>query len=213
MNTRDRLANLVDGIIAIIATISILSLPVPKNSSLSELIAFGVNFWLFIVNFLIILSLWNNQRFLLDHLKIINSRLVWITIYWLMFLCGLPIILKWMMSGNHSLISVLAFGIDNILIKLIFAVNVIQGIKVNYKGDNDLKFLTRHYLIQVGFSIFYSLIPLLIAPFQTYLSIGLFIFLPLLGSVRGFWQTSGKALERVNVKHSQKNKNNANENA
>ncbi|WP_353990346.1 TMEM175 family protein [Pediococcus argentinicus] len=197
MNIRDRLANLVDGVVAIIATISILSLPVPHGNDYQSLFEFGVNFWLFIVNFLIILSFWNNQRFLLDHMKTVHTRFVWINIYWLMFLSGLPIITKWMMTVSHSLIAILAFGLDNIFTKLVFTFAVVEGIRANYQGDSTEHLLLRRYFYSVLIDVLYSVVTVLVAFVNPTIAISMFILLPLFGSVRGLWRTPGKRMRQT----------------
>lgn len=92
-----RLETLVDGIFAIAMTLLVLGLAVPHiNGQLSNTVIqdsfYGLlpSFYSFILSFFLLAMFWNGHHRIFNHIKRINSTLLWINVIWLLFIVMVP---------------------------------------------------------------------------------------------------------------------------
>ena len=97
---KNRLEAFSDGVLAIIITIMVLELKIPKSPDWSELKELIPVFFSYTISFLFIGIYWGNHHHLLHAVKRINSGIMWANINFLFWLSLIPFATGWM-GENH----------------------------------------------------------------------------------------------------------------
>ncbi|TYC47775.1 DUF1211 domain-containing protein [Weissella muntiaci] len=92
---KERFLNYTDAIVAIIATIMILELPIPKNASLSALKLAMLPFFAYLLSFLVIWVVWFNHHGLFNSVRKINARVYWYNGLWIFTMSLFPFFTAW----------------------------------------------------------------------------------------------------------------------
>lgn len=124
-----RLEALSDGIFAFAMTLLMLDLKLPDPKIVSPqliwnlLISQGDAFFNFALSFVLLAMLWlvHNQHF--HHIKKINSRLVWINIFLLMFIVLIPFSVSLMNDYPETGIAEGAFALNTLFIGVLYFLN------------------------------------------------------------------------------------------
>jgi uncharacterized membrane protein len=104
-----------DGVLAIIITIMVLEMKVPKGGRLSDLAPVIPVFISYVLSFLYTAIYWNNHHHLLQTVHHVNGKILWANMNLLFWLSLLPFVTGWMGSNHFSLWPVVAYGIDLIM--------------------------------------------------------------------------------------------------
>ncbi len=104
-----------DGVLAIIITIMVLEMKVPRGSELSDLLAIGPVFISYVLSFLYIGIYWNNHHHLLQTVHHVNGKILWANMNLLFWLSLLPFVTGWMGVNHFQLWPVVLYGIDLIM--------------------------------------------------------------------------------------------------
>ncbi|MDR0297075.1 MAG: TMEM175 family protein, partial [Streptococcaceae bacterium] len=75
--TKERFLNYTDAIVAIIATIMVLELPIPKEVSFSALREAASPFFAYFLSFTVIWIVWFNHHGLFSKVKKVNGKVYW----------------------------------------------------------------------------------------------------------------------------------------
>ena len=110
-NTKQRLEAFTDGVIAIIITIMILSIPLPESFEMSALREFGFSIIIYLLSFLVVGAFWNQHRKTFIFLEKVNQKLVVINIFFLFFLSLIPLFTKWVLENQGELLPVIGYDI------------------------------------------------------------------------------------------------------
>jgi uncharacterized membrane protein len=104
-----------DGVLAIIITIMVLELKVPRGSKLADLAALLPVFISYILSFLTVAIYWNNHHHLLHTVHQVNGKILWANINLLFWLSLLPFTTGWMGQNQFSRWPVVLYGINLII--------------------------------------------------------------------------------------------------
>ena len=106
----DRINAFTDGVIAIIITIMVLELPVPKAPGIAalkpELFLFGA----YALSFIKVGIYWSNHHHMLQAVKRINGRVLWANLFLLFWLSLIPFVVRWIGEAGVTRDTVFAFG-------------------------------------------------------------------------------------------------------
>jgi uncharacterized membrane protein len=94
-----RLESFSDGVMAVIITIMVFQIEVPKGGSLHDLGPILPRFLIYAVSFVVIGTYWNNHHHLLRAAKNISTAVMWSNLLLLFFLSLIPFFTAWF--GNH----------------------------------------------------------------------------------------------------------------
>jgi uncharacterized membrane protein len=112
---KGRLEAFSDGVIAIIITIMVLELKVPRGeewSSLAPLVPVLASYALSFVNVGIY---WNNHHHLMHAVTRVNGRVLWANLHLLFWLSLMPFFTGWMGENEFRAIPVALYGVDLIM--------------------------------------------------------------------------------------------------
>jgi uncharacterized membrane protein len=98
--TKNRLEAFSDGVLAIIITIMVLELKVPRGTGLSVLAPMLPVFGSYVLSFLYVGIYWNNHHHLLHSTQKVGGGILWANLHLLFWLSLLPFTTGWM-GQNH----------------------------------------------------------------------------------------------------------------
>jgi uncharacterized membrane protein len=130
MNT-SRLNSFTDGVIAIIITIMVLALPVPRSAGLAALQPLSVLFAAYALSFVKVGIYWSQHHHVLQASKRVNGRVLLANLFFLFWLSLVPFIVRWVGEAGITRDTVAAFGIVMLLCTLSFALLLLALLQAN----------------------------------------------------------------------------------
>jgi len=136
--TKARLEAFSDGVIAILITIMVLELKVPRGSDWAALDAILPEFLTYVLSFLFLGIYWSNHHHMLHLAGSIGGAILWANLHLLFWLSLVPVGTGWM--GTHSSAPVPTAVYGGILLAAGVAYLILQGAIVARQGkDSKLK--------------------------------------------------------------------------
>ena len=99
---KNRLEAFSDGVLAIIITIMVLELKVPKGEDWAELSALWPKFLSYLLSFIFVGIYWGNHHHLLHTVKRVSSGIIWSNMNLLFWLSLIPFATGWMGEAHFS---------------------------------------------------------------------------------------------------------------
>lgn len=135
---KGRLEAFSDGVIAIIITIMVLELKVPKNYDLNSIFSIIPHFLSYVLSFIYLGIYWNNHHHLLHVCKKVNGKILWANLHLLFWLSLVPFATSWMGENHFETIPSITYGVILFFSAIAYYILQIQIIKTH--GENsDLK--------------------------------------------------------------------------
>lgn len=106
-----RLEAFSDGVIAIIITIAVLSLPVPAGRGVAGLVAEAPLFLTYAVSFVNVGLYWNNHHHLFQAADRIDGRVLWANLFMLFWLSLTPFVIRWLDEAGYTPAPTAAYGV------------------------------------------------------------------------------------------------------
>src|SRR5207247_7174777 len=107
---KGRLEAFSDGVIAILITIMVLELKIPKGSDLPALRPMLPVFLAYVLSFVILGIYWNNHHHMLHATDRINGRILWANLHLLFWLSLIPFVTGWMGENHSSALPTAVYG-------------------------------------------------------------------------------------------------------
>ena len=99
-----------DGVIAIIITIMVLELRVPRGSNLEALAPVVPTFLSYVLSFVFLGIYWNNHHHLLQAVEHVDGRILWANLHLLFWLSLVPFVTAWMGQNHFDRLPVALYG-------------------------------------------------------------------------------------------------------
>jgi uncharacterized membrane protein len=111
---KGRLEAFSDGVIAIIITIMVLELKIPKGDALADLAKneLGPIFLSYILSFVNIAIYWNNHHHMMHAVHRVSGGVLWTNVHLLFWLSLIPFTTGWMGENHFSLWPVALYGVN-----------------------------------------------------------------------------------------------------
>ncbi len=109
--SKGRMEAFSDGVLAIIITIMVLALAVPRGSSPGSLVPLIPVFLSYILSFINLGIYWNNHHHMLQAVARVNGRVLWANLHLLFWLSLFPFGTAWMGENNFAVWPVAAYGV------------------------------------------------------------------------------------------------------
>lgn len=186
--TKNRLEAFSDGVIAIIITIMILELKVPKDAGLESLKPLIPIFLSYILSFVYVAIYWNNHHHLLHTVRKVNGSIMWSNLFLLFWLSLIPFGTNWIGSQRFGMIPTFAYGF--ILLMCAISYFLLQYTIIKQQGDDSVlaKALLKNFKGKISLVFHFVALPLaFVSPLISEL---LFIALALL------WVIPDKRIEK-----------------
>ena len=112
---KGRLEAFSDGVIAIIITIMVLQLTVPKEPTFAALLPLMPVFLGYLLSFVYVAIYWNNHHQLYQVVERIDGRVLWANLHLLFWLSLIPFVTAWMGESNFATLPVALYGLTLLL--------------------------------------------------------------------------------------------------
>jgi len=97
---KNRLEAFSDGVIAIVITIMVLEMKVPRGESVAALVPLLPVFMSYVLSFVYVGIYWNNHHHMLNTCERVTGRILWANLHLLFWLSLFPFVTGWM-GENH----------------------------------------------------------------------------------------------------------------
>jgi uncharacterized membrane protein len=185
---KERLTAFSDGVVAIIITIMVLELKVPRGTSLVDLIPMLPVFLSYVLSFVYVGIYWNNHH-LLTLAKSVSGPILWANMHLLFWLSVVPFASAWMGENQLSTGPVALYG--SVLIMNAIAFTILMMLLVRHEGpDSDLaRAMGRDLKGKVSLAIY--VVGVALAWVQPIASVALYVL------VAAVWFIPDRRVERV----------------
>jgi uncharacterized membrane protein len=122
--TKSRLEAFSDGVIAILITIMVLGLTVPKGEDLADLAPLGPVFLSYVLSFALLGTYWNNHHHVLQAAKVVDGRVLWANLGLLFTLSLVPFATAWMGETVFAPVPTAAYGIVSLMAAIAYFILV-----------------------------------------------------------------------------------------
>jgi len=109
--SKGRMEAFSDGVLAIIITIMVLGLTVPREPDLAALRPIIPTFLTYALSFVFLGIYWNNHHHLLQAIKHVDGRVLWANLHLLFWLSMTPFVTRWMGETNFAAWPVAVYGV------------------------------------------------------------------------------------------------------
>ena len=129
--TTSRLTSFTDGVIAIIITIMVLELPVPKGPGMAALQPLSVLFAAYALSFVKVGIYWSQHHNVLQASKRVTGQVLLANLFFLFWLSLVPFVVRWVGEAGITRDTVLAYGLIMWLCTVSFALLLVALLKAN----------------------------------------------------------------------------------
>jgi len=175
---KNRLEAFSDGVLAILITIMVLDVRVPRGTGLTALQPVLPVFLCYVLSFLYLGIYWNNHHHLLKAIRRVNGRIMWANLHLLFWLSLFPFVTGWMGENHFASTPTALYGA--VLFFAAVAYYVLQRLIIGNQGcDSQLaKAFGSDYKGKLSPVLYAAAIPLAFA--SAWISNAIFIFVALL---------------------------------
>jgi uncharacterized membrane protein len=106
-----RLEAFSDGVIAIIITIMVLELKVPRGTNLAALVPLLPVLLSYVLSFIYIGIYWNNHHHLIHATREINGAVMWANLHLLFWLSLVPFVTRWVGEHHYAAVPTALYGV------------------------------------------------------------------------------------------------------
>ena len=175
---KGRLEAFSDGVIAILITIMVLELKIPKGSDLPALRPMLPVFLAYVLSFVILGIYWNNHHHMLHATDRINGRILWANLHLLFWLSLIPFATGWMGAHHAAPLPTALYGVD--LLMAAVAYTILQNAIVARQGPRSSlrEAVGSDVKGKISIVLYVAAIPLSFV--ATWIAIALYVFVALL---------------------------------
>jgi uncharacterized membrane protein len=187
--SKNRLEAFSDGVLAIIITIMVLEMKVPKGADLADLRPVLDIFLSYILSFVFVLIYWNNHHHLFQVVKHVNGKVLWANGHLLFWLSLLPFVSGWMGTTHFSALPVLSYSIVSFMSGFAYSILTQSLLKI-HEEDSFFKRAISNKRKELLSLILYS-ISTMIAYFLPLVSCAIFVLVAII------WFIPDKNIEKI----------------
>jgi len=136
--SKGRLEAFSDGVIAILITILVLELRVPKGADLASLRPLLPVFLTYVLSFVFLGIYWNNHHHMLHLAERVNGRILWANLHLLFWLSLVPFTTGWMGENHFASLPTAAYGV--VLLMAAIAYTILQRTIIAGHGPSSRLF-------------------------------------------------------------------------
>ena len=133
--SKERLLAFTDGVVAILITILVLELRVPRGSDWAALTPLVPIFLTYILSFVYLGIYWNNHHHMFQITQRINGQVLWANLHLLFWLSLVPFVTGWMGENHFAAVPTAAYGI--VMVGSALAYTILQTTILREEGPNS----------------------------------------------------------------------------
>ena len=185
----NRLEAFSDGVLAIIITIMVLELKVPRGADLAALTPVAPVFGSYVLSFIYVGIYWNNHHHLLHAARHVSAGILWANLHLLFWLSLFPFSAAWMGENHVAPIPTAVYG--GVLLMAAIAYYILQWAIIAHEGRDSMlaQALGRDWKGKLSPVVYVAAIPL--AFVSSWIASALYAFVALL------WLIPDRRIERA----------------
>jgi uncharacterized membrane protein len=158
--TKGRMEAFSDGVIAILITIMVLELKVPRQADLAALLPLVPVFLSYVLSFVFLGIYWSNHHHLLQAIKHVDGRVLWANLHLLFWLSLIPFVTGWVGENNFASWPVACYGV--VLLFAAIAYFILTRVLIALHGRDSVlaAAVGRDFKGKISVVIYLSAIPL-----------------------------------------------------
>jgi uncharacterized membrane protein len=158
--SKGRMEAFSDGVIAILITIMVLELKVPREAELAALLPLVPVFLSYVISFLFLGIYWSNHHHLLQAIKHVDGRVLWANLHLLFWLSLVPFVTGWVGENNFASWPVACYGV--VLLFAAIAYFILTRVLIALHGRDSVlaTAVGRDFKGKVSVVIYLSAIPI-----------------------------------------------------
>jgi len=142
---RGRLEAFSDGVIAILITIMVLELKVPRRADLAGLLPLYPVFLSYALSFIYLGIYWSNHHHMLQLVDRVNGKILWANLHLLFWLSLVPFVTGWMGENGAAPLPTALYGV--VLLLAAIAYTILQTVIIRSQGaESKLRAAVQHDL-------------------------------------------------------------------
>jgi uncharacterized membrane protein len=188
---KGRLEAFSDGVLAIIITVMVLEMKVPRGSDINSLKPVFPVFLSYILSFVNIGIYWNNHHHMMIAAKQINGKVLWANMHLIFWLSLFPFTSGWMGENNFTKLPVAVYGIVLMMAGIAYYILSQSLIKLHGKDSIIAKAVGKDFKGIISVVIYIIAVPL--AFLNSWISITMY------ASVAAMWFIPDRRIEKVVV--------------
>ena len=157
---KNRLEAFSDGVLAIIITIMILEIKVPKDSSFESLKPLIPVFLSYVLSFLYVGIYWNSHHHMLQAVKKVNGSVLWGNLFLLFWLSLIPFTTSWIGSQHFAAAPMSVYGFILLMCAVSYTLLQNQIIKLEGKDSILYKAVEKDVKGKISLLCYISAVPL-----------------------------------------------------
>jgi|SRR6202007_1633109 uncharacterized membrane protein len=130
-----RLEAFTDGVIAIIITIMVLEIHVPRGSDLASLKADLPVLSAYVLSYVNVGIFWNNHHHMLHVTERVNGKVLWANLALLFWLSLVPFVIRWINDTGFTAMPTAAYGV--VLVGAAVSYNMLQRAIIAHNGRSS----------------------------------------------------------------------------
>jgi len=186
---KGRLEAFSDGVIAIIITIMVLELKVPRGQTVDVLLPLIPVLLSYVLSFVYLGIYWNNHHHMLHASHKVTGAILWANLHLLFWLSLVPFITGWMGSNHFAPVPAALYGV--VMLMAAIAYYILQQMIIASQGPNSVlkKAIGRDWKGKVSPGLYAIAIPA--AFLSSWVSLGLYVGVALI------WLVPDRRIEHV----------------
>ena len=120
--SKARLETFTDGVIAILITIMVLELRVPRGADWAALRPLIPLFITYVLSFIFLAIYWNNHHHMFNAADHVNGKILWANLHLLFWLSMVPFVTGWMGENNFASIPTAIYGVVLLLAAIAYMI-------------------------------------------------------------------------------------------
>ena len=179
-----RLQALADGFIAIIITLMVLEIPIPKSiNDSAQVMELARSLVIYFASFVVVGLQWTRHHRVLERVDKVTNSFVWKNLIFLFSLSLIPLFMKWMVQNPEATVPAISYATIYLLTEfcirwiLLSSKGHKAGFFHNFEGGKELR---RKHILRLISNLFAVLIVLAISLWSPQLEIFFLIFLPVI---------------------------------
>lgn len=133
---KGRLEAFSDGVLAIIITIMVLEIKVPKGNDFKNLIPLLPIFLSYVMSFIYLGIYWNNHHHMMQTVTKVTGGMLWANLHLLFWLSLVPFVTGWIGENNFAHEPMALYGF--VLLMAAIAYYILQSGIIKFQGDNSV---------------------------------------------------------------------------
>ncbi len=157
---KDRMVAFSDGVIAVIITIMVLEMKIPRGSDLGAIKPTLPVFLTYVLSFVNIGIYWNNHHHLLYAAERIDGRSMWANLHLLFWLSLVPFTTGWMGENHFAALATAIYGIVLFMAAVAYVILQMLLIAVNGKDSTLARAMGSDFKGRISLVLYACAIPL-----------------------------------------------------